>query len=191
MSEGIFVRMQTGDLVNLLQPQDTNFNMGNIATALSRLCRFSGQTKDFYSVAEHSVYVSLLAEKLGGDPWAALWHDSSEAVMNDLITPLKRRFPEYLKIEEGVMAALGAQFFFTVPFDHHVHRADRLMTEVEGMQMLPGWQTSLTAQDFALVTGMKAACLEHDMARQLFLQRMKTVAAQVKPLLRLQQKAEV
>jgi uncharacterized protein len=59
----------------------------DIAHALARLCRWGGHTSEFYSVAEHSVRVSLACA-----PEDALWgllHDASEAYLLDLPRPLK------------------------------------------------------------------------------------------------------
>lgn len=53
--------------------------------------RFGAQTKVFYSVAQHAVSVARIAEKLGrGDlALAALHHDSHEAFICDLPSPVK------------------------------------------------------------------------------------------------------
>jgi hypothetical protein len=71
-----------------------------IAHSLSLECRWSGQMPSMYSVASHSVYVSLRCEELalvGGHSVGAaksvalhgLMHDAAEAYTGDLITPIK------------------------------------------------------------------------------------------------------
>ncbi len=77
------------------------FKLEDIAHSLSMQCRFTGHTKHFYSVAQHSVLMSRYVE----DPDCkimALFHDAVEAYIGDLATPLKRRIPEYRKIEEEI-----------------------------------------------------------------------------------------
>jgi 5'-deoxynucleotidase YfbR-like HD superfamily hydrolase len=56
-------------------------------------CRFNGHCREFYSVAEHSVRVSLFLEPSGSK--LALWglmHDAAEAYLADLGAPLKKYF---------------------------------------------------------------------------------------------------
>lgn len=68
-------------------PSTLKFYIDEIATALSNKCRFSGHVKDYYSVAQHAVYVSLMVHDS-----LALWgllHDAPEWIMADLPTPLK------------------------------------------------------------------------------------------------------
>lgn len=65
-----------------------DIDIRDIACSLGNRCRFSGHLKQFYSVAEHSVLVSLLVE-----PRFALWgllHDASEAYFADIPSPLKK-----------------------------------------------------------------------------------------------------
>lgn len=57
----------------------------DIAHSLSQLCRWTGHTREFYSVAQHSVIIS----RLSNHPLYALLHDASEAYLNDLNKPFK------------------------------------------------------------------------------------------------------
>lgn len=82
----------TGKVVNLEHPSFDMIEMEDIATALSNICRFGGHVETFYSVAQHSVLVALLAI-IDGAPLnvvqAALMHDAAEAYLGDVIKPLK------------------------------------------------------------------------------------------------------
>jgi hypothetical protein len=63
-----------------------------VAHALSQLCRFTGHTDNFYSVAQHSVYTARLLD-MWGFPHYALWgllHDAPEAVYGDHSSPFKK-----------------------------------------------------------------------------------------------------
>lgn len=77
----------TGLQINLLDPWPDSITVQDIAAGLSKVCRFGGQIKQFYSVAQHSILVSRLVPaelKL-----AALFHDATEAYLGDVVKPLK------------------------------------------------------------------------------------------------------
>ena len=67
-----------------------------VAKSLSQTCRFTGHVDEFYSVAQHSVYVSRLLV-LRGYPQYAMWgllHDTPESVYGDHSSPLKSYLQE-------------------------------------------------------------------------------------------------
>lgn len=67
----------------------SGLGIGDIAGALSNICRFNGHTDKFYSVAAHSM---LVADKVPGGPETkliALLHDAAEAFVGDMPSPLK------------------------------------------------------------------------------------------------------
>lgn len=77
----------TGRLVDLRNPDADEIDISDIAHALASICRFTGQTGEFYSVAEHSVLVSReVPEELA---LAALLHDAHEAYIGDISRGMK------------------------------------------------------------------------------------------------------
>jgi uncharacterized protein len=76
------------DLDNLL-PE--NIQIEDIAGGLSKVCRFGAQAREYYSVAQHALLVRRLVVGAGYPQLAlaALHHDSHEAYLGDIPTPLK------------------------------------------------------------------------------------------------------
>ena len=88
-------------------PEGYAFEIDVIAQALSKLCRFAGHTSGFYSVAQHSVFVSMLLEAEGPElAMMGLLHDAAEAFVGDVAAPLKMLLPEYKAVEQRVERAL-------------------------------------------------------------------------------------
>ena len=65
-------------VLDLTNPHEDDISIDDIATALSRINRYCGQTNEPISVAQHCVYVMLLCPSF---PLEALMHDLSEAVL--------------------------------------------------------------------------------------------------------------
>jgi 5'-deoxynucleotidase YfbR-like HD superfamily hydrolase len=68
-------------------PQTAQIVIEDVAHALAMKCRWTGHTREFYSVAQHSVLVSENVP-----PAAAMWgllHDASEAYLPDIARPYK------------------------------------------------------------------------------------------------------
>lgn len=82
----------SGALLDLVNPDPAVIRLEDIAAALSKVCRFGAQTTRFYSVAQHAVLVQRLVVEAGRPDLslAALHHDSHEAFVGDVTTPLKR-----------------------------------------------------------------------------------------------------
>jgi hypothetical protein len=62
----------------------------DIAHSLSHLCRWTGHTNMFYSVAQHSLLVSERMPGKAAEKLVGLLHDGAEAYTNDLASPLKK-----------------------------------------------------------------------------------------------------
>src|SRR5215212_2494425 len=94
MDAGPFIQTLSGRRVNPFDAAPEDIDPGDIARALSNICRFGGHSRAFYSVAQHSAIVCDLLEARGATPaelMAALLHDAAEAYLGDLPHPLKHR----------------------------------------------------------------------------------------------------
>lgn len=90
-----------------LSPRVEEIEIEDIAQALSKLCRFNGHTKQFYSVAQHSC---LVASQYKKDPLSGLLHDASEAYMGDCIRPVKYMLKEWLIYEDQLQSVINDKF---------------------------------------------------------------------------------
>lgn len=76
-----------GNSVDLLNPDPKQIDIEDIARHLSIINRFTGAIRFPYSVAQHSLYVSMLLPE--SDQIHGLLHDAHEAYIGDISTPLK------------------------------------------------------------------------------------------------------
>lgn len=84
---GINMQLYSGKPFFLTDPRPEDMTIEDIAHSLSNQCRFNGHTKEFYSVAQHSVLVS---ENVPPEyAMAGLMHDAGEAYVSDLTKPVK------------------------------------------------------------------------------------------------------
>jgi hypothetical protein len=108
-------------------------DLDDITCALGNLCRFTGQVKTFYSVAQHCCLVADITEWLGGSRFEALMHDASEAYLGDVAAPLKLQ-PEldgYRELEAKVERLIAKHWDLEWPMSQTVKDADALALVVE------------------------------------------------------------
>jgi hypothetical protein len=114
-----------------LHPNPADIRIEDISHALSNQCRFAGHSREFYSVAEHSVRVSHLCA-----PEDALWgllHDASEAYLSDVPAPLKElpEFEAYRAAERSLQDTIAVRFGLPIEQPRSVTEADRAMLGIE------------------------------------------------------------
>lgn len=115
-SAGGWNECYTGTRFYTFDPRPADVRIDDIAHSLSLQCRYNGNCKRFYSVAEHSCLLADYVEHT--PPWprtgvpndtnfaarardalTALMHDAAEAYIGDLIRPVKHRMPEFKQLE--------------------------------------------------------------------------------------------
>ena len=137
-----YVLTYTGRKLDLFMPDPESIDIMDIAVALSRECRFSGQSRRFYSVAQHSVHASgIVSPEFALE---ALLHDGTEAYLRDLSSPLKSLLPDYQLIEKGLDEAIRSKFSLPRTLSPEVRRADLVMLATERRDLMapddgPGW----------------------------------------------------
>ena len=120
-----------------LDPRPEEVDIEDIAHALSLTCRFGGHCNAFYSVAQHSVFVSELVEE--SDSLVGLLHDATEAYIGDMVRPLKISLPDFSKIE-GEIEKIIFQHFGIIDYDKkRLKHADNiaLYTEMRDLMGKP------------------------------------------------------
>ncbi len=137
-----FIETFTGERFSPLAPATSSIQIEDIAHALSNQCRFSGHSREHYSVAEHSVRVSELLETWGEDEDVQFWglmHDASEAYLVDLPTPLKQSEfgAEYRRAEGVLMATVCERFGMVKTQPQRVHLADAVLLATEARDLMP------------------------------------------------------
>ncbi|OIB55298.1 hypothetical protein [Natrialba sp. SSL1] len=107
------INRRSGGTITPLDPDPEAIDLVDIAHALSNLSRFTGQGKQFYSVARHAVHVSREVEARGGSLPAQRWgllHDASEAYLSDVPAPVKQTLPGYTRAETRLHTAIKDAF---------------------------------------------------------------------------------
>ncbi len=129
-----------------LTPEDVSLE--DIAHALSNKCRFTGHSREFYSVAQHSVIVAKTAVKLlpkhsskSVKNMIRLWgvlHDGDEAYTPDFPTPLKV-LPEFKFLKElGIKIRMTIMKKYGLPLiePEEVQLADKIVLATEKRDLM-------------------------------------------------------
>lgn len=166
--KGPTILLHSGNYFSYEHPQESRWAFDDIAHGLAMTCRFGGQARRYYSVAEHSVYVSrLVPSELA---WDALMHDAAEAFICDMPKPLKELLPDYKAVERRVEAAIAARYGLIDPMPREIKIADIQMLRAEQVQIMRNnedwhWTFNVPEPD------VQIACFPPEDAKALFLAR--------------------
>lgn len=160
--------------------EDPQFEPIDIAHALANLCRFNGHTRQFYSVAEHSLLVSALVYHMGGNQQQcleALLHDATEAYMSDVPAPFKQMLPDWKKLDAELDSKLRAWLDLPEAKTGIVKEADWIALFIEAYHLIKDKGESFSGpkefrdKALQLIEDGKGQifCLTPDQARSSFL----------------------
>lgn len=134
-AQGGYIETASGKRFYIDAPE---FDINDIAAATSKQCRYTGHTKDFYSVAEHQILVSEIMEHLElGDPFEGCNHDDAEGYLSDIASPWKALLPDYKKLEAKVEGPLRRWLGIPEQMTDGCKRADWLALFIEVKTLLP------------------------------------------------------
>ncbi len=167
--KGSWNQTALGGMFWAFDPRPEEVFLADIAKSLSKKCRFNGNCKVFYSVAEHSLWCSWLVP----DQYAleALLHDAAEAYISDMIRPLKVHFPEYRAVEDKIEQVIAERFELTFPFPPCIKEADQAMLHAEKEQIMMPPPADWCEAGEAAPAKVKIAGLEWRDAETLFVKR--------------------
>lgn len=122
-----WINTYSGRVAYPLNPEVTQYSIGDIAHSLAMQCRWNGHCKQFYSVAQHSVHGADLLGALRNKRHF-LMHDAPEYVLKDIPSPIKKtdEFRFYRSLEERTEMEIFHQFGVkATPMTHAVvHNMD-------------------------------------------------------------------
>lgn len=138
----------SGTYFNFIDTDDNKVLVSDIAHALSHVCRFAGHTREFYSVAQHSVLASHIVPE--EDALAALFHDAAEAYIGDVARPLKQLLPDYKEIEARIERDIFAKLGLPDVLPPSVKQADLILLATEQRDLMPHH-----SDEWALIVGVE------------------------------------
>lgn len=168
------ILLHGGTYFHYVDLENNQWDIYDIAHALSNICRFGGHCRKFYSVAQHSVLVSHLVPKELA--LQALLHDAAEAFLVDIPAPLKSLLPDYKALEKRVEEHVFSRLGIPYPLDRSIKVADMEALATEQRDLMP------LHTDKWMCDGMERRDVfvqpyDPDVAEDLFLARYKELTS--------------
>lgn len=169
-----WIQTFTGRQVWPLNPRVEDICLEDVAHALANQCRYTGHTRQFYSVAQHSF---LASDHCPEAPLWALLHDAAEAYLCDVSRPVKGYLANYREAEERLERVIAEKFGLPWPMPEAVKVIDLklLATERRDLMNTPPipWVSTRDVEPLA----ERIAPWPADVAENLFLMRFRELTA--------------
>jgi hypothetical protein len=177
MKENMIGKLCTykGRIIDLRNMEPEDFDVVEIAHALSLRCRFGGMSKEFYSVGQHSFYASWMVP--AKKALAALLHDGVEAYLGDMVSPLKPLFPEFKTFEKKLGGQMALSFSLAVDAleDPDIKMVDQKLMALEAAYLMtdPSFVFDYvgTPDGSMFMIDRSFHCWEPKIAEDIFMQR--------------------
>ena len=164
-----WILTNSGKHFDFADPQPDQIDILDIAQGLANECRYAGQCRVFYSVAQHSVIASQIVNpRLALE---ALLHDAAEAYCKDIPRPLKYMLPDYQAIEERVESAIRERFKLPAQMSPEVKRADLILLATERRDLMPADDTPWPILEGIIPLERKIAAAHASRSQALFIKR--------------------
>lgn len=150
---GSWIQTVSGVKFDAIEPTAEMISILDIAHALSKLCRYNGHVREFYSVAQHCSLGTMALDEMGYDEDVQLQfllHDASEYVLSDVPRPFKKYLGNYYEIEAGIQKVIMKKFGLPEQLVQEVVDMDNRMLRTEAEQLF----------DFAPLDDWHLACGE-------------------------------
>lgn len=139
-----------------LDPRVEDLDIEDIAHGLSMKCRYGGHTLSFFSVAQHSIIVADIVERIGSDRQlilTALMHDAAEAYSADVVRPIKVQMPQFKEIENKIEAVIAKKYGLIWPFPPIIKWADNTALNTERRDLLTKTEHAWNQHDAMILPG--------------------------------------
>jgi 5'-deoxynucleotidase YfbR-like HD superfamily hydrolase len=139
-AETYIIDTASGAKLNLDNPRPEDIRIEDVAGGLSKVCRFGAQALEYYSVAQHALLVQRLVVEAGYSELAlaALHHDSHEAYLCDIPTPLKRKIRARTNVYDEACKTLDRVIAdaFGIEWPEHGSPEQRAIKHADGQALL-------------------------------------------------------
>lgn len=142
-AKGVWMETYTGVEFYPFDPKPDQFKIEDMVRAIANQCRYNGHVRHFFSVAQHSVMGSYVAEDEystdNGYPEGFareiarlfLLHDGIEGWIGDMIRPLKFVLTDFGLLEDALWKIFARRFGLPEELPHEVKVVDTIMTAWE------------------------------------------------------------
>lgn len=138
-----YVTIATGQKIYLDEPDFYGVTIETIAQTLSKICRYNGACKGFYSVARHSRLAALLAHRTYKNTdiaRAVLMHDAHEIITSDIVAPVCSKMGILLhfiktELDDAIMREFNVNFR---AYRKEIKEIDHAMLYYEWSLLMPG-----------------------------------------------------
>lgn len=127
-----------GSYVDFSDLRHAHITTDDIADRLCAINRYNGGTATPFSVGEHSLAIQSYLRQRGATQRVqllALLHDATEAFIGDMVSPLKKLFPAFSKLEDELFDVICVQLGITEPFTEdeweEVKKVDEAIRPIE------------------------------------------------------------